>query len=430
MRRTGWVYVGPAGVLGLQLLSVACGNSEKHPSVTAGGADSSDAGQTSGGKTTSSAGKTGTSGGSSHGGASGGSGSTRDLNIFLEGEGEAFCARLFRCVEGNDDFTTQRIVLKNEQVCKDLLARINANSHSLRDLHAQIAAGNIHYDPENGQKCLDDLGACNGVDSLRDGACREAFEGNAKTGEACVRSEDCAGDAYCDSIRSCMGKCMPRKQEGERCQSHNDCAYTTGAVFCDRSTEAAVCRTLAPTTKAAVGEPCTRDFEGAQALTLCQDGLWCQALPGGDPSADVLGQCALPIPPDSPCVDGDDVCSDGVCDTNVGACRSVTLVATAGAVCNKTTWSVCDPTLGFHCNAVGTCDASGDGSEGTVCFGSDLQRGCDSGMYCARPAQSTSNDPGICRPLMVEGAACDSNQECASGYCGSDQRCGGRPCLE
>jgi hypothetical protein len=430
MLRQGWVCVGSAGVLGLQLLLIACGNSEKHPVVTAGGADSGDAGQNSSGKTSSSGSAGKASGGAAHGGSSSvGPGDASDLDTFLEAEGEGFCARLFRCVEGNDDFTTPRIVLKNEQGCKDLLARVNANSRSFRDLRAQMAAGNIHYDPEDGQKCLDDLSACNGADSLSDGACREAFEGNAKTGEACVRSEDCAGDAYCDSIQGCGGQCAPRKQEGEPCQSTNECAYTTGVVFCDHSTTTAVCHTLAPTAKAAEGEPCTRDFEGAQSLTLCQDGLWCQTLPGGDPSADVLGRCALPIPVNGACVDGDDACRDGVCDTTAGACRSVTLVATAGASCNKTTWSVCDPTLGFHCNTDGTCDGSGDGSAGSACFGSDLQRGCDAGLYCAKPDQSTSNDPGICRAFVADGAACNNSQECASGNC-TDSVCGGRPCLQ
>jgi hypothetical protein len=429
MRRIGWVYVGSAGVLGLQLLLVACGNSKKHPVVTAGGGDSGDAGQDNSG-TTNSSGKT--SGGSAaHGGSSSaGSGNATDLDTFLEGEGEGFCGRLFRCVEGNDDFTLQRIVLKNEQGCKDLLARVNANSRSLRDLRGQIAAGNIHYDPENGQKCLDDLSTCNGTNSLSDGACREAFEGNAKTGETCVRSEDCAGDAYCDTPQACGGQCAPRKREGEPCQRDNECAYTTGAVFCDHSTAAAVCHTLAPTARAAEGEPCTRAFEGAESLTLCQDGLWCQTLPGGDPSADVLGQCALPLKFDGPCADGDDVCSDGVCDTEVAACRSLTLIATAGAACHQTTWSVCDPTLGFHCNfTTNTCDASGDGSEGSACFGSDLQRGCDAGLYCAKPDQTSSDDPGTCRPFVADGAACNNNQDCASGNC-MDGACGGRPCLE
>jgi hypothetical protein len=430
MGRMGWVYVGSAGALALQLLLVACGNSEKHSATTAGGADNSEAGQSSSG----SAGKSSTSGASSSGGSSSGKSSCgsvkpTDLDGFLEGEGDCFCERLFRCAEGDDDFVGERIVLKNVQGCKDLLARVNANSQILRDLRAQIAAGNIHYDPVNGQKCLEDLGTCSGVDSLNEGACREAFEGKAKTGEACARSEDCAGDAYCGTLQECGNKCTPRKQEGEPCQRDNECAYTQGAVFCDHSTATPVCHTLLPTAKAAEGEPCTRNFEGAEALTLCQDGLWCATAPGGDPAADVVGQCAPPIPSDGPCVDGDDFCSDGVCDTALGACRHVTLVAEAGAACDKPAGVGCDPALGLHCNAAGTCDASGDGSEGSACFASDLQRGCDAGLYCAKAPETTSDDPGVCRAFVADGAACSDKRECASGSC-TDGVCGGRPCLQ
>ena len=343
--------------------------------------------------------------------------------------GEGFCARLFRCVEGDDDFVSERIVLKNEQGCKDMLARVFANSTGQRDLRAQIAAGNIHYDPVNGQKCLDAFGACNGIDSFNEGPCREAFEGNAKTGEACTRSEDCAGDAYCGTLLACGEQCAPRKQDGEPCQANNECAYTTGVVFCDRVGATSVCRTLLPTAKAAEGEPCTRNFYGAQALTQCQDGLWCATVAGGDPATDVLGQCALPIPPDGPCVDGDDFCSDGVCDKSLGACRHLTLNAEAGAACDEAAWAICDPTLGFHCNVSGTCDASGDGSEGSACFGSDLQRSCDPGLSCAKAAESTSNDPGICRAFVADGGACNNGKDCVSGKC-TNSVCRGRPCLQ
>ena len=140
----------------------------------------------------------------------------------------------------------------------------------------------------------------------------------------------------------------------------------------------------------------------------------------------MLGRCAPPIPLGGPCVDNDDFCGDGVCDTDAGVCRSLTLVAKAGAACDKTSGLVCDPTLGFNCNTAGTCDASGDGSVGTACFGSDLQRGCDAGLYCD---QSTSDDPGTCRAFLADGAACNLSRECASGNC-MDGACGGRPCLE
>lgn len=429
MRRIGWVYVGAAGVLGLQLLVVACGHGQKSSSSNAGGTDGA-AGQSdsgSAGTSSSSAGKA-SAGGASHqgGSSSGGSGEAHDLDTFLAAEGDGFCARLFRCAEASDEFSAERLVLKNEQGCKYLFARVNANSDDVRDLSRQIAAGHIHYDPESGRKCLDDIAACNGTTSLHRGSCREAFDGDAKTGEMCVRSEDCAGDAYCDPPRGCGGQCAPRKREGEPCEYDTECAYTAGVAFCDRSAATAVCHTLLPTAKAAEGQPCTRRLQGAQALTLCKDGLWCATVEGGDPGADVLGRCAPPTPPGGPCVDNDDFCSDSVCDPDAGVCRSLTLVAKAGAACDRTSGLVCDPTLGFNCNLDGTCDASGDGSEGTACFSSDLQRDCDAGLYCE---QSTSDQPGTCRAFRADGAACDYSRQCASGNC-MDGACGERPCLE
>ena len=419
MGRLGWVYVGCAGLLGVQLSFVACkGKTTSNPESDAGGSSND--------------GVAGRSGGSGHAGSSSGgssSGTGTDLDSFLEAEGDSFCSRLFRCYEGDDDFSGERIVLKNEQGCKDLLARINAGSRAIADLRARIASGNVRYAPENGEKCLADLATCNGVDSFNDGACREAFEGDAKTGEACRRSEDCAGDAYCNAFEACAGQCAPRKPAGAECQHDSDCAYTTGAVFCDFSGTTGVCRELTRAPKAGLGEPCSRNLEGATSLIVCRDELWCATLPNGDPEADALGECALPLAPGDPCLDGDDVCTDGFCDTDAGACRAVTLVAKPGAACDKAELSICDPTLGLHCNTSGTCDASGNGHEGALCYTGDLQWGCDPELYCAKPDQATSNDPGNCRPLLADGAACTSSATCLSGNC-LDSVCGGRPCLE
>jgi hypothetical protein len=335
---------------------------------------------------------------------------------------------LFRCFEGDDDFVGERIVLKTEQGCRDLLARVNATERTVRDLRAQVDAGALHYDPENGRKCLDELAVCNGLNSLVDGDCREAFDGNAKTGEACQRSEDCAGDAYCAVVDTCPGQCTPRLHEGEACELDDDCAYTTGVVFCDRSSGTGVCHTLEPSPKAGVDEPCTRNLDGATSLILCQDELWCATLPGGDSVEDVLGHCVPPIAPGGACVDGDDFCSAGMCDRAAGACRSVTLVAKSGGACDKVNGVICDPTLGLHCNAAGTCDASGDGREGSACYTGDLVRSCDPGLFCAKPADATSDVPGVCRALLADGATCDRPTSCASGNCEASV-CGGRPCF-
>ena len=424
--------VGSVGVLGLQLLLVACGDTTKDaPSPGTSAADAGSGADAGRSGNSNRAGATSSGGSANAGGnsASAGSGTASDLDSFLAGEGVGFCARLFRCIEGNDDFSSQQLLLKTEQGCKDLLARVNASSVDLRDLRAQIDAGNVHYDPEQGQRCLTDLSACNGTASLYGSTCRDAFEGSAKTGEACQRSADCVGDAYCNITNACPGQCAPRLQEGEPCRGDRQCSYTTGYVFCDDSLATAVCRTLPLAAKVGEGMPCTRRLQGATSLTLCQDAFWCATVAGGDPGADSLGRCAAPIALGSACVDSDDVCSGGMCDSVAGVCQAVTLVAKAGAACDKAARLICDPTLGLHCNAAGTCDSSGDGSEGSVCYTGDLQWGCDPGLFCAKAPQATSDVPGTCRALLGDGEACERSDSCLTGNCAAGV-CGGRPCSE
>jgi hypothetical protein len=254
------------------------------------------------------------------------------------------------------------------------------------------------------------------------------LEGDAKPGEACQRSEECAGDAYCSISGACPGVCAARKAEGEPCDRDNDCAYAGGAVFCDHSQATPVCHTLAPRAKAAEGEPCTRNLEGADSLTLCQDDLWCAELPGGDPRTDVLGRCSLPIAENAACLDSDDVCSDGMCKEDTKLCQRVVVLQKAGAACDKAAFAICDPTLGLRCSSGGVCIAAGSGSEGSTCFTGDLQRACDPGLYCAKAPQASADETGTCRALLATAEVCAGSNDCASASC-VDGVCDARPCL-
>ncbi len=420
------MYWSSSIALGLALSPLGCGDTKKdaHPATPDNFAGSSgEAGSTSqgGGGKANAGGSATATGGTSN--------SATDLDTFLEQEGQGYCSRLFRCLEADDDFLGERLVLETPAGCEELLGRVNATSRTMRDLRAEVAAGNLHYVPEQGQACLVELSACNGVTSLNDGSCREAFDGKAKTGEACHRSEDCAGDAYCSLGSACPGTCTPRKAAGEPCEFDIECAFTTGLVFCEHASGVAgACRTLEKAKSAAKGAPCTRNLKGATSLILCQDGLWCATLSGGDPVADVLGECAPPIPVDMPCVDGDDVCEGGLCNTASHLCQSVTVRKAAGQACDEESFSYCGPLQGLRCNPDGTCHGSGDGSEGSDCFSSDLQRGCDAGLYCAKAAGTTSADPGQCQPLLADNEACTNASNCLSGNCENDV-CGGRGCL-
>ena len=427
MTQPGWVHWPSLATLGLALAALGCGDTEKNappatPDNFAGTSAGGVAGSSNqGGSTNQNGGKASTGGAASN---------ATELDSFLDEQGKGYCARLFRCVEADDDFLSAQLVLETPAGCEELLGRVNATSVTMRDLRTQVTAGNLHYVPNRGKACLEELSACNGVDSLGDGSCREAFDGNAKGGEACYRSEECTGDAYCALGNACPGICTPRKLEGQACESDNECAYTTGVVLCEHANNSATgtCRTLEKAAQAAKGQPCTRNLEGADSLIVCQDGLWCATLSGGDPSADVLGECALPIPVDMPCIDGDDVCEDGICDTGMQVCRSFTLRKQAGQTCDEEGFTFCGPLQGLRCDADGTCHGSGDGSQGSDCFSSDLQRGCDAGLYCAKAAGTTSADPGKCQPFAADNAVCNSSSNCLNGNCVNDV-CSGRGCL-
>jgi hypothetical protein len=384
----GKCWAGGVVVFSL-LLASACGNPSEPTPQAAAGADGA------GGSP------------SSAGGAPG------DSPSFLQAQRRGYCARLFRCVERDDDFMEARLVLKTPEGCEAELRKLEIQSPSRRDLQTQLAAGGLRYNAAAAEKCLAELSTCNGIDSFAAGSCREVYEGSAQTGEACQRSEDCAGDAYCDTASfTCPGQCHPRKPSGEACDTDAECSYTSGSVYCDQDALPAVCRTLQLGAKAGSGAPCTRQ-PSTDELIFCADDSWCGEDPQLGPDA-AQGRCMAALKLGDPCRGGDDVCADGLCDTTAGMCKKPVLRSKVGEACNKAEMVVCDPILGLRCNDQGTCDGSGDGSLGSACFSGDFQRGCGAGLRCA------VGDPGpagTCTPLLATGAACQQNYECESGEC-------------
>jgi hypothetical protein len=392
----------------------ACEDKKPSANAAGSGADNQAGQQASGGNS---------AGGSSAGGSSAG-GTASEPGDFLDAQARGYCARLFRCVEGNDDFMSARLLLKTPEGCEAQLKKATVQQPGRRDLQAQLAAGALHYDAAAAEKCTAELSACNGTDSFSDGSCREMLEGSVETGGACQRSEDCAGDAYCERDgAACPGQCRPRKPSGEPCDATSECAYTSGVVFCDQdASPRPVCRTLPLAPKAGLGEPCTRKLPGSEQLVTCEDELWCGADEALGPDA-AQGRCVLPLELGEPCQDGDDVCVGGMCDTDAGICRPVVLRSQEGETCDDVLRIACDPTLGLHCNDLGFCEASGDGSAGSRCFGGDFQRGCSDGLYC----ETSDTEPaGTCQPLLEAGAACEHNFVCDSGNC--ETTCQARYC--
>lgn len=417
-----------AGVLGSSVALLPACQEERSDAGSAGA--SPQAGQRAsgasdaGGSAGDAGGGAGDAGGTrSDGGGTASGGLTSEPGGFQDAQAHGYCGRLFRCFEGNDDFMVARLLLKTPKGCEAQLRKLNEQEPGRRDLQAQLAAGMLHYDAAAGEKCTAELSVCNGIDSFSDGSCREMFDGDVQTGQACQRSEDCAGDAYCERNGSaCPGQCRPRKASGEPCEVSTDCAYAAGAVFCDHDAPSPVCRTLPLGQKAGMGEPCTRKLPGSEQLVTCDDELWCgiDAALGTDAAQ---GRCVLPLELGDACQDSDDVCVGGMCDTDAGQCREIVLRSTEGETCGEALFVACDPTLGLRCSDLGFCEASGDGSEGSRCFNGDFQRGCGPGLYCA---PSDAPPAGTCQPLVSAGAACEQNSVCDSGNC--ETTCQARYC--
>ncbi len=181
--------------LSLTLLVWSCGKTDRNASRNEAAGEASGGSGESGGSNASSG--AGDSGGTGHGGQASGEGgsSNTDFDAFVEAATHAYCERLFRCHEADQNLLAQRLVLETAAGCEEAIGMIAAQA-SNRDLRAEVRAGRIHYAPEVGQECLAALGSCNGT-GLGEGICREAFDGSAKNGENCFRHEDCSGPAYC-----------------------------------------------------------------------------------------------------------------------------------------------------------------------------------------------------------------------------------------
>jgi hypothetical protein len=398
-----WCRASCVGILAFGALVSACSGSDE-PARSAPGAGGSDSGAV------------GSAGASAE--------SVKDLDGILAGEARGYCARLFRCAESSDEFGWSRVIVKTPAGCEAVLEDLNAKSTSIRDLRLRLNQGALQIVPAKAQACLDELSSCNGTSSLTRGSCRDMFEGKAALGTPCQRSEDCAGDAFCALTALCPGTCTARKAAGENCGSSQECSQGDGYTVCDASSNSqTTCRTLPLSSKATLGQPCTRRLAGAQSLSLCVDSLWCGPV-AGQPSTATLGVCQQPIPAGGACSDNDDLCAEGACAASAGVCRAVTLLEHAGDSCDEAQFRICSPRLGLVCNEQAQCEATGDHTQGSVCSSADFQPTCNSGLLCRR---STAGGPATCQPLLETGASCQEAWSCESGAC--DGTCQERPCL-
>lgn len=244
--------------------------------------------------------------------------------------------------------------------------------------------------PEEGQACIRygereacaDGGYCELEDVPRFGVLRcGVCQAGVPLGEPCDESGQCTEGSVC-----ALGECQPPRLPGDPCNDSEQCRFG--------NCEAGVCglSAYAPTPYADnLGQACddSRDC-GNQAALACADQR-CQAL------SDLGESCAtVPCRLGLTCVA--DECQDLGCTVDVGEpCQTYC------------TSSLC---IG------GICEPPPD-REGQTCT-----RGCGNGLVCSE---------GRCEkpPPSTEGAGCDFDGDCDTGFCDRDlsEFCSGGSCI-
>jgi hypothetical protein len=332
------------------------------------------------------------------------------------------CELLFRCSVPWADLRGLANGFGDEQRCKGVMRQAARGDQpaSFRSLLALEGDGVVHVDGEQLAACLALAESCNPYFDADAGPCRNVFEGNAKAGEPCNRTEECEGDAYCDhSRRACPGLCAPRLALGQGCNFSDQCASPEdGIAECATVDDRSVCVAITVGGQSRSGRPCGR-LGGADdyRVTQCNRGLWCDTSQTDPLSAQLSGTCREPIELGADCDGGSDVCTLGaVCAGPPGekTCRSVDLRAVDDDCGEPGDDEVaqCDVFAGATCGDGGQCVAIGDGSTGARCESSDWGDyiGCDNGLYCDR-------DSHTCRPRAYGDEACEYDGACESGRC-------------
>ncbi len=264
-------------------------------------------------------------------------------------------------------------------------------------------AGELSYDPEAFEACLKRVTeTCLPIDGT---FCPEAFDGDVELDGACNSDYDCAGDAYCQTGRTCPGTCVARSAPGEDCAENRTCSSGDKPwAICDESD---TCRTAELIGVGKEGDDCGVAAIGNNlGLSLCETGLFCDF--------DGTKKCTAPIGAGMDCTGGG-ICEAGTqClggDTKL--CVAFTLVATDGGDCSAAT-RLCDPQAGLTCTD-GTCSQITEGAQGDPCPpGPTGSLFCDAGLVCRTPEgqrASTCQQPG------ATGDPCTTGIQCASGAC-------------
>lgn len=333
----------------------------------------------------------------------------------------AICAAHWRCGAPFAELALFRAMAGSVERCRGVVAPLLAAD--VGDLQVSLAAGSTRFDPAGARRYLDRVAsACRrGFGEVRQHGYGEAFVGAVTAGGACQRTEECAGDAWCDhgpsgDGRPCPGVCRPRRAPGEACESVIQCARAGSAddVQCFREAGLERCVAVRRAGPGAEGAPCGTTPIDATTVSLaeCAEGLYC-------PRASGPQQCTRPLAVGESCTGGAPCVAGALCTLEAGGidgvefCRPYAVVSREGERCEASgVGARCDSLARLAC-VDGACRSTGDGREGSAC-GQGRQEffdaSCAAGFYCDSATRR-------CRPVLGPGAACTRSEQCSLSNC-------------
>ena len=274
-------------------------------------------------------------------------------------------------------------------------------------------------------RCADDhwcqSGYCHFY-AQHDGRCAR----DGKIGDACNAPDDCLSPLACID-----DECAPQRELGATCAADEQCVIgvcdmqdqrcgiRTGAA-CDQEPYIGLCRsgwcdneTYICRAKVATGEDCSFS-------QVCEIG-WCD---GQDQRCGIAAghNCRYMT----------QYCREGTCDRDTGLCTVALQNGTACTVDAECASGFCDRDSmlcatdarpfadGETCTDNSDCvSQTCSNTCYTQCGDSDE---CDTGEYCNWESQR-------CQPLLENGSSCEGDEDCASAFCNSDDRCVTKPAI-
>jgi hypothetical protein len=327
------------------------------------------------------------------------------LDEFPAATAQAYCYLIENCPIASDDILYLKLFAQGED-CQEAFEGFF--EQNLQDPNASVQAGRVSLDSDQALECFAKIReTCAPPGDLA--ACRSVFVGNVAQGAACDDSQECAPGLLCardeNADYRCDGACQPQKEVGQACTYDDECPSQGDAIGqCSFDK----CSLLSQGEPAAANEACGLLGEAPDLQQVpCEQGLWCRTPEDSD-----RGTCVAILDAGAPCEDDDDVCADGNLCLG-GSCRAITVQNNAGDPCDPEQFQTCNPFRALRC-VQGSCQALGDGSEGSDCANGDLAFACDDGLTCI---ETPDAELGTCQTPKANGQECSRDSDCASDNC-------------